>query len=299
MIYLEDLAKLIGINYKYLKNLIKFKDFYYKTIFIEKRSGDNRQIDTPNYEIKALQTWMLRFVLEKIQINKHVNGFVKGRSINSNAKPHLNKYCIICLDIKNFFNSIVEDEIIAIFNNCLNGIYKNISRELAKICTFKGYLPVGAVTSPFLSNLVFERADEKIIEFCKNRNLCYTRYADDLTFSSEKYLRIEDIEPEISKIIDKYGFKLNSKKSRLNFKGKRMMITGLVLNSGKITVGRKFKRDVRGMIHNYFIKNNKNINLNEMLGKIAFLRGVEPSYFQNNLINYIKKIKSKDINNSI
>jgi len=299
MYYLEDLAKLIGVNYKYLKNLIVHKDFYYKTVFIEKRSGGYRQIDTPNYEIKAVQTWILRFILEKIQINEHVNGFVKGRNINSNAKPHLNKYCIISLDIENFFNSISEDYIIVIFNNCFKGIYKNISSELTKICTFKGYLPVGAVTSPFLSNLVFERADEEIIEFCKSRNLCYTRYADDLTFSSEKYIRIEDIEPKISKIINKFGFKLNSKKSRLNFKGKRMMVTGLVLNSNKITVGRKFKRDIRAMIHNYFIKNDENVNLDKMLGKIAFLRGIEPNYFQNNLINYIKKIKSKDINNSI
>lgn len=295
---LEELAKSIGLNYRYLKNIIINSDYYYYSHFIKKRSGRFRRIDSPNYQIKAIQAWILRFILERIEINQKVNGFIKGRSTKLNAIPHLDKYCIICLDIENFFNSIKKNQIKEVFEQCLEGSYKNISEDLSKICTYKDYLPMGAVTSPYLSNLVFRKADEEIIDFCEKKNFIYTRYADDLSFSSNEYIRINDIEPVIEKIINNYGFTLNKKKSRLYFTGGKMMITGLILNSHKLTLGRYLKKEIRAMIHNFYIKNKKEVNLDKMVGKIAFLRDIEPDYYNINLINYIKKIKERSAENN-
>lgn len=292
---MEELKKIsrdIGVNYRYLVNLILFSDKYYFTHTIKKRSGESRIINSPNYEIKALQTWILRNILEKIEISKKAQGFTKGRSIKSNAKPHLNSYSIICLDIKDFFNTIKQSQIIEIFKKSLNGEYKEIADLLAKVCTYRGYLPQGAVTSPYLSNIVLKDADDEIDEFCIKNDICYTRYADDLSLSTKRYIEIKEIEVPITKIIEKYGFKINNKKTRLYFIGNRMIVTGIILNSKKLTVGRNLKREIRAMIHNYLKKDEDKVNVDEMLGKIAFLRDIEPDYYKNNLKKYIRKLNN-------
>lgn len=293
---LKKIAKNIGVNYRYLKNLILFSDKYYLSHTIKKRTGGNRRIDSPNYEVKTIQYWILRNILERIEVSNKAHGFVKGRSIKSNAKPHLNSYSIVCFDIKDFFYSIKKNQITEIFMKSLNGKYKEVANELAKICTYNGYLPQGAVTSPYLSNIIFKEADKEIENFCSNKKIRYTRYADDLSFSVNRYIKLEEIEIPLKKIIEKHGFNINDKKSRLYFIGGRMMITGVILNSKKLTVGRPLKREIRAMIHNYLKKDKDRVNINDMLGKIAFLRDIEPDYYKNNLTRYIRKIKKLSIN---
>jgi len=288
---LQELAKGIGINKSYLLRLSQNHNKCYKSYYIEKKSGAMRIIDAPNRELKAVQGWILRNILENQQISERAHGFIKGRGIKTNAKFHLNKHYIICLDIKDFFPSITEVRIYSIFNN----IYDNQETVdvLSRLCTYKKRLPQGAVTSPMLSNIVFKKTDDEITQICNKIRVEYTRYADDLTFSANDTIRFKRLQPEIEEIITKYGFELNKKKTRF-FSGRgRMLITGLLLNSGQLTIGRDRKRKIRAALYNYIVKKDESVNINKLAGMLAFIRDIEPDFYKK-FLEYCHKLQSKD-----
>jgi len=288
---LQELAKRIGINKSYLLRLSQNCDKCYQSYYIEKKSWAMRIIDAPNRELKAIQEWILRNILETQQISEHAHGFTKGRGIKTNAKFHLNKHYIMCLDIKDFFPSITEVHVYSIFNNIYNN--QEIVDVLSKLCTYKSRLPQGAVTSPMLSNIVFKKTDDKITQICNKIRVEYTRYADDLTFSANDTIRLKRLQPEIKEIITKYGFQLNKKKTRF-FSGKgRMLVTGILLNSGQLTIGRDRKRKIRAALYNHIVKKDESVNINKLAGMLAFIRDIEPDFYKK-FLEYCHKLQSED-----
>src|SRR5690606_33183560 len=103
---IADLGFQLGLNIQYLENLINRSDFFYKNHFIKKKNGKDRKISSPNYQIKAIQAWILRNILEEVPISSRAHGFAKGRGIRTNARIHLGKKYVLCLDIEDFFPSI-------------------------------------------------------------------------------------------------------------------------------------------------------------------------------------------------
>ncbi|HUU87096.1 MAG TPA: retron St85 family RNA-directed DNA polymerase [Candidatus Glassbacteria bacterium] len=284
------IAEKIGINESYLLNIAKNHNKFYKSYYIKKKSGDKRPIDSPNRELKAIQGFILRNILEDIPVSERAQGFIRGRSIKSNARFHLRKRYILCLDIEDFFPSINENAVYNIFNN----IYRdeNIAKLLTNLCTYKRKVPQGAVTSPMLSNIVFHDYDKKIDSICKRKRIRYSRYADDLTFSSNNFLLLKELIPNIKNILSESGFRLNKRKTRyLTAKGK-MIVTGVILNSSRLTTGRSRKRRIRAELHNYIVKGKKNINLNRIAGEISFIRDIEPDYLKK-IKDYQRKLKGK------
>lgn len=274
---LFELAETLGINYKYLKNLVNYTDKFYYSYYIYKKTGKLRLIDAPNYEIKAIQSWILRNILEAIPINERANGFIKTRGIKTNARFHLDKAFIMCLDIKDFFHTIKFSDVYQIFTKQFN---IEVAAALAKLCTFDGYLPQGGVTSPALSNIIFNDLDCEISTLYNKKNVNYSRYADDLTFSSNDFDRLKEVHPLVETILKKHSFELNEKKTRF-YSGKgRLVVTGIILNSGKLTTGRARKRKVRAMLFRHIVKKEGSINLKELFGNIAFMRDIEPGYFE-------------------
>lgn len=287
---LEKISKKIGIRHSYLLSIITNRDKFYNSFYKTKSNGKNRIIDSPNSELKAIQGWILRNILEKIRISGKAIGFVKGKGIRINANHHINNKYILCLDIKDFFPTIKIDKITEVFRNYYGIEDDGIALYLSRLCTFKNYLPQGAVTSPILSNIVFKSADDEIDEFCGNIDITYTRYADDLTFSSDNLNKLKDLVCSIEGILNKNGYELNRSKTRILTGAGRKSVTGVILNSGKLTIGRNKKRKIRSMIYNYLVKKDKSINLNELLGYIAFLKDIEPLYYINNLLVYKRKL---------
>lgn len=290
---LKTLSENIGINHNYLKSLIFNSDKYYYSYYIDKRSGKKRVIDAPNYEIKAIQSWILRNILEDIKISERANGFVKKRGIKNNARFHLGKAFIMCIDLRDFFPSIKIEQVRIVFLDHLGGDSGEIAEKLAKICTFKGYLPQGAVTSPALSNIIFRPVDIELEKLCNGLNVNYSRYADDLAFSSNDIQRLKDIERTVEDIISKHGFTLNNEKTRYSSGKGRKVVTGIILNSDRMTIGRGRKRLIRSMIHNYIVKKSDDLNKNQLFGYIAFLRDIEPSYFEEKIIPYKRRLMEK------
>ncbi|MHB1347246.1 MAG: reverse transcriptase domain-containing protein [Candidatus Humimicrobiaceae bacterium] len=210
---LTELSEAIGINFSYLRNIIRYSEKFYNTYYLKQSSCKTRIIDSPNFEMKALQRWILENILKKISISDRANGFVKGKSIKTNASFHINKKFILVIDIRDFFHSIKSDKVYNLFLKVTKD--EKLASYLTILCTYRGYLPQGAVTSPMLSNIIFRPIDNKFKILCNNLDINYSRYADDLCFSSNSDTKINNLKPEIEKILEGNGFFINTKKQDL------------------------------------------------------------------------------------
>lgn len=280
----------IGLSRDVIENYITFTDKYYNTYYLPKKSGGIRVIDSPGKNLKTIQRWVLKNYLDKLEVNKRANGFVKGRGIKRNALFHLNKKYILTIDIKNFFPSISQKQVF----ETLNEFYKekDFSLKIAKLCTFQRRLPQGAPTSPILSNLVFKKIDDEIMQYCNSELINYSRYADDLTFSSDNKNSLQYLYSYVNDLLYKNNFNINKKKTRyLSGKG-NMSITGVNINNGIPKANSKLKRKVRAELHHYIIKDQVP-NFNKIAGYISFINSIEDNYFKkiNDYINNLYKIK--------
>lgn len=299
LIYYEILNKLIENS---LPIILKFENFefifkikrdilaliykdstkFYRTFNIPKRNGSSRLIQAPLPVLQYVQRYILDEILSNIIIHKNAFGFVKQKSIVDNVKPHLNSHSILKLDIDNFFPSIKLNRVISIFQNL--GYSNRISFLFAKFCCYDNSLPQGAPTSPFISNIIAKRLDNRLYNLAKEHYLEYSRYADDMTFSG-KYISKNFIEYAYKIIIDE-GFIPNYKKSKLIIGKGKKIITGLSISNQKITIPRNKKRELRGKAY-YVLSssisdkmNNVSIrdpiHVERLIGQFSFWDFVEP-----------------------
>jgi retron-type reverse transcriptase len=176
-----------------------------------------------------------------------VHSYLKGRNNKTNASLHLAKNVILSLDIKNFFDSISSKMIVETFKSL--GYQDSISEALCKLTTIDGKLGQGFSTSPTLANIVVYDMDKKLVEYCEKLNIIYSRYADDLTFSSNANT-IDSTEIEL--IINQFNFELNHKKTKLMFRGNKQFVTGLtVFDKISPRIPKRIKRNLR--LEVYFI----------------------------------------------
>ena len=241
-----------------------------------------------------------------------VHGFVKGRNIKSNANQHLSKRNILSVDIKNYFESITSSMI----SDCLIdlGFQKHIAEWIVLFTTLDGYLVQGFSTSPILANLVTKKLDDKLQELCTSDHT-YTRYADDLYFSSNSDL--PDLKL-ITETVENFGFTLNNDKTKFMKRGSHQYVTGLtVFDNVSARISKKTKRNIRLEI--YYItkfgykrhvkRKLKNLGIpvttsgfkdmrdsaifdtkNKLYGWLNYIHGIEPD-FSNKCYEKLKKAK--------
>lgn len=225
---------------------------------------------------------------------------MKNISIVDNAKEHLNQTYLLKMDIENFFPSIKINRIISIFRNL--GYTKKISYFLSSVCCLNQELPQGAATSPTLSNIIAKRLDYRLTGFADKFDLKYTRYADDFTFSG-KLLPVRLIS-YIENIVKEEGFVVNPSKTKLLNENKQKIVTGISISSGKLTIPKKTKREVRKNVHHIlskglfahqeYINSRDPIYLERLLGYLYFWYSVEPeNSFVLNSIEGLKKYSKK------
>ncbi len=287
----ETFAKDIGFNMQVLDNYITYADSFYNTYYISKKNKKKqRQIDSPSRELKSIQRWVLSNYLNNIPVSNRANGFIKGRGIKRNAQFHLKKSFVLTIDIKNFFPSISQKMVHDSLCNHIGD--KDLCLKLAKLCTFKRRLPQGAPTSPILSNIVFAEIDDEITRFCNTRLVVYSRYADDMVFSCDTKNSLVEIYSFVNKLLRKHSFIINNSKTKyLSGKG-RMVITGVNINEGRLTVRKEIKRNLRSNLYNLIIKKDKTININSVSGYISFIKDIEPEYYEK-IKKYISDLKNQ------
>lgn len=212
----------------------------YRIFYIPKKSGKWRRIDSPTEKLKEVQLWIKRNILEKVCISLCATGFKKGSSICDNAYPHINRPLIINIDLKDFFPTISYGHVFRVFFHL--GYTKEVCHLLTRLCTnAENVLPQGAPTSPILSNIVCDRLDKRLNALAHKVNANYTRYADDITFSGDGYLK--RLYPLISQIIESEGFIINANKVRFQMSQEKQSVTGLTVNR-KLSVNNRLIKEL-------------------------------------------------------
>lgn len=285
----NDFAKFIGVKLQTLTYLLYIKkiDNCYNTLEIPKKNGDTRTICVPNKNLKKVQkklynklsTYYDEIKTQNNFTSKISHGFEKNRSIVTNAEVHKNKRYVDLLD---FFPSINFGRVRSYFikNNYFE-INDDIATILAQLTCYKGTLPQGAPTSPLIANMICNIMDIRILKIAKKYRLDYTRYADDLTFSTNNKYFLNDYDKfleDIKNIIHRSGFELNSKKTRLLFSNSRQEVTGLVVNK-KISVPKEYYKNTRAMAHSlykngYFLIDDEVGTIEQLEGRFSFINQI-------------------------
>jgi RNA-directed DNA polymerase len=277
----SHLSGLVGYKKEYLKKAILYPNSFYRDFQILKKNGNKRQISEPLPSLKEIQLWILKNILYKVPVSPFAKAYKPNISLIENLKFHKNQPKVFTLDLENFFPSIKIQAIEKIFIGL--GYSRLVSKMLSKLCTREGVLPQGAPTSPYLSNLIFKNADAEIANFCKQLEIRYTRYADDLSFSGD--FDENELLTKITEIIENLNLKINPDKTKLMTPNNRQTVTGIVVNEKPQVVFHK-RNELRQAM--YYIKKfgfdehreYKEINranyLEHLLGKIDFVLQINP-----------------------
>ena len=288
---IAHLSKLIGTDVDFLTKLVFSQDLFYKEAHIPKKSGGVRILNIPSLELKYIQRWILDNILSKIKISRFATGFCNDCSILDNAKYHLNKQCVINIDIQDFFPSISFNRVFKVF--AYYGYTKEVSFFLAKLCTYEDELPQGSPASPMLSNIVNLKLDARLSALAEKYEATYSRYADDITFSGnggiKKLIKLAE------NILVDEGYEINSKKTRVAYKHQRQEVTGIIVNGEKLRINKKYKRELNQEIYyctKYGVKhhmektnNTKAFYKEHLYGKAYFVYMVEPEIGKSMLKN--------------
>ena len=307
-------ADLIQVNYKELIRLLyKIKvENSYLSFEIPKKNGSTRVIYAPNNKLKSIQR-NLSQALYKIHIaytkkrgikSRISHGFEPGRTIITNARRHRNKKYLLNVDISDFFSSFNFGRVQGFFYKSREfGFSKEVSTIIAQLVCYKGKLPQGAPTSPIISNLIFNIVDRRILALAKKYKLDYTRYVDDMSFSTNsKVFKESYVEfiAELTELLKNNGFDINRSKTRLEYYSSRQEVTGLTVNN-KINVSRDFIDKTRAMAHQLYRTNQFHINgeegkLTQLEGRFSFINQLD--WFNNKYESKIVKHKKNKRYNS-
>lgn len=287
----NDIAHLLDISFAELDNLLYAtqKDKLYNSFTIDKKNGNSRQIDAPRENLKVVQQKLSDKLLEyECKLNHpHIyHGFAPKHDIYTNAKCHIRKKLVIVVDIKDFFPSINFGRILGFFQKnkdyCLP--YK-VSVALTQLVCHNGVLPQGAPTSPVISNLICNILDQHLKVIAKKYKMTCTRYADDITFSTNRVLTDEEIQEVISdlyKTIENDGFTPNYDKTRIMKSSNRRMVTGLIVNT-RINTPKQYSKQTRAMAYKLYSEGKYTINGKE--GTLSQLEGRFQFIFRSDLQN--------------
>lgn len=241
-----DIASYLGVDPLMIRSLVVRKEKHYRTFDIRKRSGGMRTIHAPRTFMKVAQWWILDSILSCMDESPHAFGFSKGRGFIENALSHQGAKHILNIDVKDFFPSVCMAGVYEVFSSA--GYNLDVATYLAEICTFEGSLPQGAPTSPKISSLFLRGVDEQIAQIAARIGGKYTRYADDITISSDNLIPSELI-GEISRIISIKGLKLNEKKTKFMGVNQIKEVTGLVLGKDGPALSPRYVNGTRGWFH--------------------------------------------------
>ncbi|MFN3856594.1 MAG: trypsin-like peptidase domain-containing protein [Caulobacter sp.] len=243
-----------------LKKIWWFRHRMYSQFDVAKRSGKVRTITAPDRRLKIIQRKLARLLNQLYRPRQPVHGFVPERSVKTNAEAHGRRRFVVNLDVRDFFPMITEKRVAGLLRAI--GIDRRVSEIIARLCCLMGQLPQGAPTSPVLSNMICYRLDTDLLLFAKSIRAIYTRYADDITFSSYQpptplfesalpragRFSPDSLAPALRAAFTSNGFVINPDKAHYAERNSRRMVTGVKINAG-LNVDRRYIRRIRAMLH--------------------------------------------------
>ena len=252
----RDLARYIGIPLRDLAGVLYEADRsrFYTVKTIPKASGGTRTLHAVSGGLKEVQ----RKALDKLQLDfppsDRAHGFVPGRSIITNAIPHRRKKVVVKLDIVDFFPSICFARVFGMFQAPPFRFGREAAMTLAQLACVpehNGPLPQGGVLSPYVANVICRRMDQRLASIAREHRCNFTRYADDLTFSTNDVNRLDTdrLIAGVQEVVEREGFAINAAKTRVLRQSDRQIVTGIVVNDG-LNVTRRYLRSLRAILHN-------------------------------------------------
>lgn len=285
---LQKLCIETGLRESIAHRIISTAPIRYKDFTIPKRNGGEREISQPSREVKLLQRALMTIVLEKIPVHEAATAYIKGSSTLSNALPHAGHGPILKLDFKDFFPSIRSDDW---RNFCrTNSIFSNDDDiNLSTNLLFRrkkgdriGRLAIGAPSSPMLSNIMMYEFDRIVSEMVSKDHVIYTRYADDMTFSSRRTGFLVNVKNIVEEAISRIGspkLALNKEKTLYVTPKFGRIVTGLTLgNNGTVGIGKKKKRIIHASVHGALHGKLDFKEMRALAGTLAYVNSVEPEF---------------------
>lgn len=288
MIIYRELSSLeadLGIRTQTLYALSNSIEKQYRHVKIAKHDGSCRNLSVPGEQLKRVQRSIAEKILIHIPISPYAAAYRYGASVQKNAQPHVGKQKLLKLDILHFFDSIryatVKDKVFS-----ANRFSEPIRILLSMLCYYRDVLPQGAPSSPAITNIIMREFDDTVGKWCSQKNISYTRYCDDMTFSGD--FSSKEVINFVQNELRKMGFVLNNKKTAVIPASKRQTVTGMVVNE-KLSVPAFYRRSLRQEIHyckkygvaSHLLKTNRTISeeqyLQSVLGKINFVLQAAPS----------------------
>jgi len=206
--------------------------------------------------MRVIQYRILDNILNQVPIPGYIHGFETGKSIPKMAEYHVGQQVVISIDIKDYFPSITQIMVEEAFNSI--GIDSDSARILSELCTYKAFVPQGALTSPKVSNLITAGSFGPVVnKFCGERGLALTIYADDLTISFTKEFEsreaqqafVQEVIQAVTVALNTFGFRVNSKKTKVMRAHRRQWVCGAVVNA-KVNMRRQERLNLKALVHN-------------------------------------------------
>lgn len=255
----QDVADILGIKEKSLRYFLYAirPDNMYTPFTIKKKNGDNRYVYAPDARLKNIQRKLANVLNCVYKVKPAAHGFAIDKNIVTNAKNHVRRKYVFNIDLENFFDQIHFGRVRGMLMNPPYSIGPEAALVIAQIVCYKGKLPQGAPTSPVLTNMICAPLDTQFTKLAKKYNLCYSRYADDITFSSYREAFPKEIVytdlggvhigEELQNILTKNSFQANQDKTRIFDYRKRQEVTGLVVNR-IVNIRRNYIKKIRAIL---------------------------------------------------
>jgi RNA-directed DNA polymerase len=292
-----EVAEALGLTVKQLRHYSIHRQrettLHYVTFAIRKRSGGQRLIHAPKRRLKAIQRSLHEQLVSKLPVSPFAHGFRKGRSVATNAAPHVAKPVVIKLDIADCFPTIHVGRVRGLL--IAYGYSYPVAQTLAVLMTEPPRQPVeidgklfhvpvgprvcvqGAPTSPALCNAILRRLDHRLAGLARKHGFDYTRYADDLTFSGHDLTKIKLLITIAARIAREEGLPLNLKKTRVLRAGQRQTVTGVVVNK-TVGLSRQDRRRLRATLHQRRQANDPDpLKDRQLQGMLAYLLMLNPT----------------------
>lgn len=283
------LQEMLFLSDDLIDTFIATSPYRYKFYEIPKRnSAEMRKIAHPSKELKFIQRVMISQLMPLLPVHDNAYAYRNGRGIRENALVHASNSYLLKLDLSNFFNSLTPSILFAeckrndisfckddktIISNCL--FYREHRKASLK-------LSVGAPSSPFISNAIMFSFDNFIYSACQKENIVYSRYADDMTFSTNNKGILINFDEVVRSALFKFfksNLSLNNNKKTLSSKAHNRHITGITIsNNNTISLGRDRKRSISASIHHFSMGKLNEDEIINLKGLLAFAEHIEPMF---------------------
>lgn len=284
------LAKMIAsdiqLPVEFIEKVAASASHRYKTYRIKKRTKGYRVIDHPARELKLLQHWLVDNLFYALPVHNAVYSYRVGRNIRGNAELHRRNNYLLRVDFADFFPSIHAIDIVKMLQKYHDTIpYRLSKRDMALVTSIvckDGCLTIGAPSSPIISNAILFDLDSHLEAICRGYSVTYSRYADDLYFSTNKPNVLEKILEELKAEISNMSYprlRINHKKSVFTSRKRQRKVAGVTLTSDKkLSIGRQRKRAIKSMVHEFKIGTLARDKASYLRGLLAYVQSIEPSF---------------------